>query len=74
MQDAKGTSTPMGTNGNLDSGLSGNMVNQKEYQSLIGSLLYVTASRLDVMFSVCACVQDIKPHLERVILRPPKEY
>ena len=52
MSDSKAISTPMGTNGNLDSDASGNMVDQKLYRSMIGSLLYVTASRLDVMFSV----------------------
>ena len=49
--------TPMGTNGNLDSDASGNMVDQKLYCSMIGSLLYVTASRLDVIFSVCMCAR-----------------
>ena len=53
MIDSKDISTPMGTNGNLDSDASGNMVDQKLYRSMIGSLLYVTASRPDVMFSVC---------------------
>jgi hypothetical protein len=57
MEDAKGISTPMGTNGSLDSDASGNMVDQKMYQSMIGSLLYVTASRPDVMFSVCMCAR-----------------
>ena len=33
------------------------MVDQKFYQSMIGSLLYVTASRPDVMFSVCMCAR-----------------
>ena len=51
MDDAKGISTPMGTNGNLDSDASGNMLDQKLYRSMIGSLLYVTASRPDVMFN-----------------------
>ena len=51
MDDAKAICTPMGTNGSLDSA-SGNMVDQKIYRSMIGSLLYVTASRADVMFSV----------------------
>ena len=41
--------------GNLDSDASGNMVDQKLYRSMIGSLLYVTVSRPDVMFSVCMC-------------------
>ena len=43
MNEAKAISTPMGINGNLDSDASGNMVDQKLYQSMIGSLLYVTA-------------------------------
>ena len=53
MSDSKVISTPMGTNGNLDSDTSGNMVDQKLYRSMIGSLLYVTTSRPEVMFSVC---------------------
>jgi hypothetical protein len=53
MNEAKLISTPMGTNDNLDSDASGNMVDQKLYRSIIGSLLYVTVSRPDVMFSVC---------------------
>ena len=57
MNEAKAISTPMGTNGNLDIDASGNMVDQKLYQSLIGSLLYVTTSRPDVMFSVCMCAR-----------------
>jgi len=57
MDDAKSISTPMGTNGNLDINASGNMVDQKLYRSMIGSLLYVTASRPDVMFSVCMCAR-----------------
>jgi hypothetical protein len=33
------------------------MVDQKLYRSIIGSLLYITASRPDVMFSVCMCAR-----------------
>ena len=57
MNDSKAISTPIGTNGNLDSDASGNMVDQKLYRSMIGSLLYVTTSRSDVMFSVCMCAR-----------------
>jgi hypothetical protein len=57
MQDAKSIATPMGTNGILDSDTSRNMVDQKLYRSIIGSLLYVNASRPDVMFSVCMCAR-----------------
>jgi hypothetical protein len=68
MEDAKEISTPMETNGNLDSDVSGNMVDQKMYRFIIGSLLYVTASRVDVMFSVCVCARfqasPIESHLK----------
>jgi hypothetical protein len=57
MIDSKSISTPMKTNGSLDSDASGNMVDQKLYRSIIGNLLYVTASRPDVMFSVCMCIR-----------------
>ena len=68
MSDSKAISTPIRTNGNLDSDASGTMVDQKLYRSTIGSLLYVTASRLDVIFSVCMCarfqVSPRKSHLK----------
>jgi hypothetical protein len=37
MKDAKGISTPIGTNGSLDSDSSGNMVDQTMYRYMIGS-------------------------------------
>jgi hypothetical protein len=55
--DIKAISTPMGTNENLDSDASDNMVDQKLYHSMIGNLLYVTASSPDVIFSVCMCAR-----------------
>jgi hypothetical protein len=30
-------------------------VDQKEYRSMIGSLLYLTATRMDIHFVVCLC-------------------
>jgi hypothetical protein len=57
LQDAKPMSTPMGTNDQLVIDVSGNMIDQKLYRSMIGILLYVTASRPDVMFSVCKCAR-----------------
>jgi hypothetical protein len=57
IKDAKDISTLMGTNRNLDSDVSGNMMNQTMYRSMIESLLYVTVSRPDVMFSVCMCAR-----------------
>jgi hypothetical protein len=43
MNKSKAISTPKGTNDNLDCDASGNMVDQKLYWSMIGSLLYVIA-------------------------------
>jgi hypothetical protein len=57
MDESKAISTPMRTKGNLDSDASGNMVDQKIYRSIIESLLYVTASKPDVMFSICMCAR-----------------
>jgi hypothetical protein len=57
MKDAKPIKTPMGTNGNLDLDTVGNSVDQKVYRTMIGSLLYLCASRPDIMLSVCMCVR-----------------
>jgi hypothetical protein len=57
MEDANAISTPMGTNRNLDSDVSCNIMDQKMYRSMIESLLYVTTSRPDVIFSVCMCTR-----------------
>jgi hypothetical protein len=47
----------MGTNGHLDLDTRGKSVDQKVYRSMIGSLLYLCASRLDIMLSVCMCAR-----------------
>jgi hypothetical protein len=49
MKDAKLIKTPMGINGLLDLDTRGKFVDQKVYQSMIGSLLYLCASRHDIM-------------------------
>ena len=70
MQESKDMKTPMPTSGHLDLTKHGKSVDQKVYRSMIGSLLYLCASRLDIMLSVRACVHDIKRPLKNVILRP----
>jgi hypothetical protein len=59
MKDAKPIKTPMGTNGHLDLDTGGKSVDQKVYRSMIGSLLYLYASRPELCF-LYACVQDSK--------------
>ncbi|GKB30392.1 putative ribonuclease H-like domain-containing protein [Tanacetum coccineum] len=39
-------------------------VDVHEYRSMIGSLMYLTASRPDIMFVVCACARDSSFKLE----------
>ena len=53
IDNSKTKSTPMSTTIKLDKGEKGKKVNVKMYRDMIGSLLYLTASRLDIMFSVC---------------------
>jgi hypothetical protein len=55
MKDAKPVKTLMGTDGHLDLNKGGQFVDQKAYRSMIGSLLYLCASRPDIMLSVCMC-------------------
>jgi hypothetical protein len=55
MNDAKPAKTPMGMDGHLDLNKGGKSVDQKAYLSMIGSLLYICASRSDIMLSVCMC-------------------
>src|SRR6266508_4316846 len=57
MDGAKSIKTPMSTNGHLDLNNEGKSVDQKVYQSMIGSLLYLCASRPDIMLSVCMCAR-----------------
>jgi hypothetical protein len=57
MKDAKPIKTPMGTNGHLDLDTGGKFVDQKVYRSMIGFLLYLYASRPDIMLSECMCAR-----------------
>jgi hypothetical protein len=57
MKDAKPIKTHMGTNGHLDLDTEGKSIDQKVYRSMIGSLLYLCASRPDIMPSVCMCAR-----------------
>jgi hypothetical protein len=57
MKDPKPIKTPTGTNGHLDLDTRGISVDQKVYQSIIESLLYVCAFRPDIMFSICMCAR-----------------
>jgi hypothetical protein len=55
MEDSKAMTMPMSTTTALDKDEEGEHVDQKEYGSMIGTLLYLTAMRPDIQFSVCLC-------------------
>jgi hypothetical protein len=55
MGEAKHLSTPMSTTTALDEDKEGETVDQKEYQSMIGSLLYLMVMRSDIQFVVYLC-------------------
>ena len=47
----------MGTTTKLDKDEKGEEVDIKMYRDMIGSLLYLTTSRLDIIFSICLCAR-----------------
>ena len=57
MKDVKGASTPMQTKCHLELNPNGKDVDQKVYRSMIGSLLYLCASRSDIVLSVGVCAR-----------------
>jgi hypothetical protein len=58
IKNAKPIKTPMGINGHLDLDTGGKYVDQNVYRSMIGSLLYLCASRPGIMLSVCMCARS----------------
>nr|CAI44603.1 P0650D04.7 [Oryza sativa Japonica Group] len=57
MENAKPIHTPMPSNSHIDLNEQGKDVDQKVYRSIIGSLVYLCASRPDIMLSVCMCAR-----------------
>ncbi|GJU77976.1 uncharacterized mitochondrial protein-like protein [Tanacetum coccineum] len=55
--DVKTASTPMETQKLLLKDEDGEEVDVHLYRSMIGSLMYLTSSRPDIMFAVCACAR-----------------
>jgi hypothetical protein len=71
MKNGKPIKTPMGTNGHLDLVMGGKSVDQKVYRSMIGSLLYLCASRPDIMLSIRMCAR-FQANPKKVHLRAVK--
>jgi hypothetical protein len=52
MAELKPVSTPMSSAASLGPDEDGEVVDQREYRSMIGSLIYLTATRSDIKFTV----------------------
>ena len=57
MDQCKSANTPMSGTLSLDQDINGSSVDQKTYRGMIGSLLYLIASRSDILFTVCLCAR-----------------
>jgi hypothetical protein len=57
MAELKPMSTPMSSTASLGSDEDDEAVDQREYRSMIGSLLYLTATRPDIQFAVRLCAR-----------------
>nr|GEX20492.1 uncharacterized mitochondrial protein AtMg00810-like [Tanacetum cinerariifolium] len=53
----KNVPTPMVEQAKLKLDLVGKPVDHTDYRSMIGSLMYVTSSRPDIMFATCMCAR-----------------
>jgi hypothetical protein len=60
MAELKPMSTPMSSAASLVPDEDGEVVDQREYSSMIGSLLYLTTTRPDIQFvmGLCTCFQS----------------
>ncbi|GJY60867.1 retrovirus-related pol polyprotein from transposon TNT 1-94 [Tanacetum coccineum] len=55
--DSSSVKTPMVPPNNLGSDLAGKPVNETSYRRMIGSLMYLTATRPNIQFSIVLCVR-----------------
>jgi isopentenyldiphosphate isomerase len=57
MDELKPVSAPMSITTSLDLDENGEAVDQREYMSMIDSLLYLTMTRSDIQFVMCLCAR-----------------
>ncbi|GJS33233.1 hypothetical protein Tco_0531615 [Tanacetum coccineum] len=72
LEDSKPIKTPMSFEAKLTREEDGESVDGTKYRGMIGSLLYLTASWPDIMFSVCLCAhfqEDPKSSHLKVVKR-----
>ncbi|KAK6124581.1 hypothetical protein DH2020_041677 [Rehmannia glutinosa] len=57
IKEGRTVSTPMATNVKIDKDEKGKSVDESKYRGMIGSLLYLTTSRPDILHAVCLCAR-----------------
>ncbi|KAI3757928.1 hypothetical protein L6452_05472 [Arctium lappa] len=57
MDKSTSIGTPIAHGAKIGLDLDGKVVDQKTYRGMIGSLMYLTASRPNIMFSTCLCAR-----------------
>ncbi|GJS49285.1 retrovirus-related pol polyprotein from transposon TNT 1-94 [Tanacetum coccineum] len=57
LEDSKPMKTPMSSDTKIIKDEECESVDSTKYQSVVGSLLYLTTSRPDIMFSICLCAR-----------------
>ncbi|GJV82471.1 putative ribonuclease H-like domain-containing protein [Tanacetum coccineum] len=73
--DINTASTPMETHKTLLKDVDSEDVDEHLYRYMIGSLMYLTSSRPDIMFAVCACVRfQVNPKISHLMLETDNRY
>ena len=57
MESFKSVSTPVTPSSKLDKHERSKNIDSKLYRGMIGSLLYLTVNKPDIIFSICMCVR-----------------
>ncbi|GJS73056.1 retrovirus-related pol polyprotein from transposon TNT 1-94 [Tanacetum coccineum] len=70
MEKCDSIGTPVATSPKLNADLTGTPVDQTKYHSMIGSLMYLTSSKVDPVHATCYCAhyqsRPIEKHLKEV--------
>ncbi|KAD2805483.1 hypothetical protein E3N88_38860 [Mikania micrantha] len=68
MPDSKPISTPIQPNHGIEPDIKGEIIDPTLYREIIGSLMYLTASRPDIVFATSICARYLsKPKLSHLI-------
>nr|GEW06901.1 Gag-Pol polyprotein [Tanacetum cinerariifolium] len=79
MDKGQSIGTPMATKPKLDADLSGNPVDQTDYHSKIGSLMYLTSSRPDIVQALSCSLYFLRnsfslTFMEKTLIRTLEDY